>query len=161
MSQDLGAQVAQIGRAVVQVNLRLSRVLELLEAGGGAKETGGDDLEILLDLLDALTLSLAPARTRGWLDRLRPDPDLDLRRGLALARAAALERLRAQGVEPAPTDGAFDAAIHQVVERVRARDPGQHHTIARVIRPGWVAQKDGARAVIRPAMVAVYAVEEG
>lgn len=163
MSNDIQGQIQQLGRGLVQVNLRLNRVLELLEAER-APAGGGDLRDVLLDLVDALTLATTlPARRRrgafAWL--LPPAPSGELEAGVRMARERALARLSDQGLLPVPAEGAFDAALHQVVDRRPTADPARHHTIATVHRPGWMEERAGERRVIRPALVSVYAHQEG
>jgi len=105
--------LASIGKGIVHINLRLNRVIELLdrpETGEtGANECG--EQEILFDLLDALGQALerpAPPRRRSWLVRLASSemPDEGLRAGLVVARERAIEHLRRRGSEGARPTGA-------------------------------------------------------
>lgn len=149
--------LASIGKGIVQVNLRLNRVLELLERPTTPTPSEAGEREILFELLDALERALERPRQRRWWSRLfgRSD-DLALRRGIALARARALERLRHLGVEPIDATGSFDADLHEAIERVPPPTGVADGTIARIHRTGFVARDGGGRRVLRSAQVSVY-----
>ena len=96
MSGDAASrQLANLGKGLVQVNLRLNRVLELLETSGPA---GSDSphTALLLDLVEAVERTLeatAQPPPLTWLQRLRgvrplPRPDDGLRLALDRVRDA-------------------------------------------------------------------------
>lgn len=154
--------LASIGKGIVQVNLRLNRVLELLERPGGAAtgETGETgEREILFDLLDALERALErPPARMGWWSRVfgRDTADLGLRRGIAIARGRALERLRHLAVETIDASGRFDAELHEAIERLPPPPGVADGTIARIHRTGFITRHGGGRRVLRSAQVSVY-----
>jgi len=153
-------QIATIGKGLVQINLRLNRVIELLERPQKGAEEGGEQV-ILFDLLDAVGRAIErPAPRRSWLARLSgaEPPDEGLRRGLVVARDRAIEHLRRRGVEPIDTQGRFDPELHEALERVpspagSAELPGM---IAATHRPGFVSGEGSERRVLRLAQVSVY-----
>jgi molecular chaperone GrpE (heat shock protein) len=157
-------QLASIGKGIVQINLRMNRVLELLErptaSDGGDR---GGEREVLLDLLDALDRALDRAEPRsGWWARLfarRPADDLGLRSGIELARSRALARLRHLGIEAIDSSGSFDAELHEAIERLPVPEGARDGAIARTHRTGFVARDGGGRRVLRTAQVSVYARE--
>lgn len=155
--------LASIGKGIVQVNLRLNRILELLEhapatAGTPTAASGGETGEILFELLDALERALERPPPRRWWSRLlgRPAPDDGLHRGLDLARGRALARLRHLGVEVIDATGSFDAELHEAIERLPAPPGVADGSIARVHRTGFVARDGVGRRVVRAAQVSVY-----
>jgi molecular chaperone GrpE (heat shock protein) len=141
---DVDRQLAQLGKGIVQVNLRLARLTELLERQGS---TADRDLAPLLDLLDAIDRTLRARRAPWWRAWLQP-PDLD---GLALARDQAVQGLLRMGIRPAPADGPVDPRLHQVLE-VLPSDPTRDGCIAATHRTGWVRDGDPP-AVLRLAHV--------
>lgn len=176
MSEEIQSQLGQLGRGMVQVNLKLGRILDAVQSDGGSG--GGEEpaLEALFDLLEAVSLALEQAeggpRPEPFLRRLfgrsratgAPGDtgaagDEAVWRGLAIAREEALDRLRRRGIAAAPTEGRFDPDVHRVVERLPVPDPARHGTLARTYRRGWVQQEGGGRRVLRAAHVGVYAGE--
>lgn len=155
-------QLASIGKGIVQINLRMNRVLELLERPAASDGDRGER-EVLLDLLDALDRALDRTEPRrGWWARLfarRQADDLGLRSGIELARSRALARLRHLGIEAIDSSGSFDAELHEAIERLPAPEGARDGTIARTHRTGFVARDGGGRRVLRTAQVSVYARE--
>jgi len=171
MAGDANTQMKSIGKGIVQINLRLSRILEAVETAGS--DLGGDvggaggsaTLDVLLDLLDTVTRATCtpglPVRRRWWQVLAPPAPHPDPRlAGVALAREHALARLASMGIEPIDSSGAFDPVIHQAVERRTTPKASLHGTIAAELRPGWIRVTGGAPVVIRPAQVTVFAQGE-
>ncbi|MEW6071467.1 MAG: nucleotide exchange factor GrpE [Planctomycetota bacterium] len=161
---ELEERFTQLGRGLVQANVRLGQVLEALGKGGGGPAEEGPALGALLDLVDALGETFARREeTRGrrrWLPWARRNGEgarEDLWRGLALAREAALEHLAAQGIEPIPPGGPFDPALHRAVEARPAPAPALAGTVAATHRQGWVRREGSGRLVLRAAHVSVYA----
>ena len=156
-----GRQLANMGRALVQVNLRLSRVLELLEGKAGG---GSDQLGTLLDLIEACERTLEsaqlPAPRRGWLRRwlAPPPPDADLE-GLRIALARSRDALLADGLVPTPLEGVVDPRLHQVIEVLGTDDPGRDEHIARTHRRGWHRPGDPP-TIIRQAQVSAWRYED-
>lgn len=153
--------LASIGKGIVQVNLRLSRVLELLEHGApastGTPAPDGETREILFELLDALEAALERPPRRGWWSRLGGHAAAmdGLRHGLEMARGRALARLRHLGIERVDAT-TFDAEVHEALERLPAPPGVPDGTIARTHRIGFVARDGAGRRVLRPAQVSVY-----
>ena len=119
----------ELGRSVAQLHIKLSRIDGKLVQGGSAAAREAE-LELLLDLVDAVESAIerrAPAR--GWFRRARASAD-DLWRGLAIAVADARERLRNLGIEPAPVEGTFDSSVHHVIEVVPPRAGNEEGTLA-------------------------------
>ncbi len=151
--------LASIGKGIVQVNLRLARVLELLErptsAGGG-----GEERDILFELLDALERALErPAARPGWWSRLLGRghaADHALVRGIEVARGRALARLRHLDITIIDTRGSFDAELHEAIERLPPAPGVPAGAIARTHRTGFVAGDGPGRRVLRSAQVSVY-----
>ena len=163
--------LASIGKGIVQINLRLNRVIELLERPetgktGETGETGASERGeqvILFDLLDALSRALerpAPPPRRSWLARLTraEPPDEGLRAGLVVARERALEHLRRRGIDLIDTHGRFDPELHEALERVppQAGSAGLPGMIAATHRRGFISGEGGERRVLRLAQVSVY-----
>jgi hypothetical protein len=150
--------LASIGKGIVQVNLRLNRVLELLERPTAA--AGGEEREILLELLDALERALErPAPRLGWWARLVGGAavnDAGLVRGIEVARARALARLQHLGITRIDTSGRFDAELHEALERTPVEPGVVEGTIARTHRTGFVMGAGAERRVLRSAQVSVY-----
>ena len=149
------SQAQSLGKGLVQINLRLSRIVEMLESTPRA--SGSDAaLEGLFDLLEAVDRtvdgSTLPARVQWW--RFWSPPAADLT-GLRLVRDAVVEQLRAQGIEKIGTSGPQDPQLHKIIEVVPARDPDQHGVICRTARPGW----HRAGTAIRLAHVITYRLE--
>ncbi len=152
-------QITNLGKAMIQVNLRLSRVLEILE--GGAQSGGAELVEPLLDLLEAAERTLEqpapPAPAGGWFARWfapapAPAPPLD---GLRIAVARTRDALQAQGLEPIPTDGAVLPALHRVTEALETDDPERHGKIARTHLRGWYRPGDPPE-VLRQSQVSAW-----
>ncbi len=170
MPDDSSRQLKNLGRAMVQANLRLSRVLELLE-GGRDQAAGGSDLpaELLFDLLQALddaleassgALQPRPSWWRALLGgRGAPAPDPALLQGLELARQRALDRLRDLDIRPAPDEGPADPALHEVLQRLPCGSGAQPGCIAATHRRGWYRDNKGETEVLRLAQVSAYAQE--
>lgn len=149
--------LASIGKGIVQVNLRLNRVLELLERPAVVEV--GEEREVLFDLLDALERALErPVARPGWWARLlgRRADDAGTARGIEVARARALARLRGLGIATIDTSGRFDAEVHEAIERVPATAGVVDGAIARTHRTGFVLGEGAARKVLRLAQVSVY-----
>lgn len=171
VAEDLNAQMQQIGRGLVQINLRLTRVLEVVEKGGGPSASGDQALEALLDLLDAIERTFDaeyPAPRAPWWARLLGQPapqarklsELEALAGLKLARTDALARLQIQGIEPVPSAGAVDPRLHAVIDTrpaPKASEDGSdlHGQIVETHRRGWMRRGDPPTA-IRPAHVTAY-----
>lgn len=156
-------QLARLGKGLVQINLRLGQLAEGGERPTASAEGGKRTLEILLDLVDATGDALArreksAEKSGGWFARWtrRGGNDEDLWRGVAMAHAAALERLRGMGVEPAPSSGAFDPALHRAVELRPTPSSELAGSIAAQHRPGWTRRSGAGREVLREAHVSVY-----
>ena len=95
-----------------------------------------------------------------WLDMALitevTSPDaVTIKEGVRLTRDQLSGLLSARGVEPIPTDGAFDPATHQAVATVEdeGAEPG---SIAAVVRKGWRR----GESVLRHAQVKVVAAPE-
>lgn len=150
--------LASIGKGIAQVNLRLNRVLELLERPTPAM-AGPEEREILFELIDALERALERPPNRGWWVRLlggRPTADAGLQRGIEVARARALARMQHLGIELIDTTGSFDAELHEAIERLAPAPGIPDGTIARTHRSGFVARDGATRRVLRSAQVSVY-----
>ncbi len=165
---ELSDQIARLGKGMVQLNMRLGQVLEAI--GRMPADSGSDRavLEVLLDLADAAGEALGRRDARrgartGWLGRLLAgrEEHESLWRGLAMAREAALERLRALGIEPVAETGAFDPELHCAVEARPAPAPELAGRLAATHRRGWLRAKAGGREVLRVAQVSVYQEERG
>ena len=176
MSDDIGRQLREQGRGLIQVGLRLNRVIQLLEGERRPTPPGAtpaarpvaETAEVLFDLLDHLDRALEriPAGhrplasglrrilRRPWL-RAQPVEEA-LRQGLLLARDEALDRLRLLDLHQAPESGPVDWDLHRVVERVPHPDPLRHHTIRHTQRRGWVRGVGSQRQVLRQARVSVF-----
>ncbi len=160
MSED-PSSLRSVGRGLVQINLRLTKILEAVQAGPASSAAAGPPgrhLEALLDLVDAVdkTLELAPHATpvpwwARWLPR-PPGPDLE---GLRLARAQVLEHLRDAGVEPIAPEGPLDPGLHTVLDTRPTTDPGLQGVVAHTHRRGW-ARRGDPPSVVRPALVTAY-----
>lgn len=165
---ELERRISQLGKGMVQVNLRLGRLVELLEQQPGA--TGGDGaaasaqpgaMDLLLDLLDAVEHTLAAHPTQlavalPWWRRLlaAPAPQADLT-GLSLARDHAVQQLGLVGILPAPAQGPADPHLHRVVEVRPTADPALDSTVAHTHRRGWFRRGDPP-SVIRAAEITAW-----
>lgn len=151
--------LASIGKGIAQVNLRLNRVLELLEhtTPGTAAPEGR---EILFELIDALERALErPTPKLGWWARLLgrgARSDAGLRRGIEVAHARALARMQHLGIEPIDTTGSFDAELHEAIERLATVPGAADGAIARTHRTGFFVRDGATRRVLRSAQVSVY-----
>ena len=158
---------SRLGKGLVQINLRLTQVLEAVERSPAGSDADSRTLEALLDLVDATGAALErrtaePGRRKGLLSWLRPEPasEADLWRGIAMAHAAVLERLQAMGIERMPGSGAYDPQLHCAVETRPATSPEQAGTLAATHRPGWIRSTGSAPEVLRPAQVSVHQERE-
>lgn len=132
----------------MQINLRLSRMAELLERGTGAASTSGPHLELLLDLLDAVDRVLAagsapvvaPPAWRRWLGGA-PPPAVDLA-GLSLARDHVVAQLEHGGLTPAPSSGKVDPRVHRVIDVRETADPALDGILLTTHRQGWLRPGD-------------------
>jgi molecular chaperone GrpE (heat shock protein) len=145
-----------LGRSVAQVHIKLSRIEAKIAGGAGTPRPSGSELGVLLDLLDAVESAIdRRPESRRWFRRPRALAD-DLWRGLAVAAAEAREQLHRSGIEPAPVEGAFDAALHCVVDVVPTRAGNAEGTLAATHRRGWVRRNGSERVVLRTAQVSVH-----
>ena len=158
-----------VGKGVIQANLRLARVLEILETVAPA--TGApampDTSAPLFDLLDALDAALAapswpPARRRlfGLLPP-RPAPDDSVRSGLRVALDRAVEQLGQLGVRSVRASGPIDPRRHRVVGRVAAEEPARDGEIAAVRSRGWRMGDGDQERILRPACVDAWVCPRG
>jgi|GEM_PF-4494598 len=141
---DPSKQLASLGRAVTQINLRLTRISEQLDdINGGAAPEPSAEPDVLFDLLDAVSRTLdtpaAVAQPRSLWQRLfsqpvGPSAELD---GLRLAFQQAHAALLAQGLVAAPQSGPIDPTMHQVIGVEPTSNPALDGHIARVHRQGW------------------------
>ena len=173
---ELSQSVNNLGKGMVQVNLRLSRILDLVEGQRQSGSGSTDVLEVVFDLLDAFDGSLglaaghegngreASGRRWWWFGRGARrvvDREVDSsQRGLRLAQEHALDRLRAMGLEPVTRSGPCDLQVHRVVERLVTRDSRLADTLASTHRGGWVRRCGERVDLLRPAHVSVYVLEE-
>lgn len=162
-SPDASEQLAQLGKGLVQINLRLGRLGEAIEERRATPgEVDSRALDALLDLVDATGDALdrrgSTDRQPGLLARLRrsPEREADLWRGIALAHAGALERLRGMGIEPISCEAELDPALHRVVEVRPAPTLGAAGRIAACHRRGWTRRRAGETLVLREAHVSVF-----
>jgi hypothetical protein len=165
MDPEAQRHFTNLGRTLVQVNLRLTQLTELLEgrAGSGAGSgtpTGG--LDVLLDLLEAVERTTAafarPAVAPSpWLARLfgvRPPAPPDLT-GLVLARDHAVRQLERAGLVRVPASGPVDVRLHQVLDVRDSDDPALTGTVATTHRTGWYRVGDPP-AVVRFAQITAW-----
>ncbi len=167
--------VRELGKSLALLHMKLGGVQATLQSLAPASAPVGQELETLLDLLDAVDGALerrdaaadsaepppGPPAKRGWFGRRiaaeapghpAPDPDRALWQGLAVASAAAHERLGRTGVEPIPTSGPLDSRLHRVIDTLSG---GQNPepSIHRTARRGWTRRAAGATEVLRTAHV--------
>lgn len=141
-------EIAGLGKGLVQINLRLTRITELLERGAGAPNAGGPHSELLLELLDAVDRALATSRApvvappawQRWFGFV-PQPTVDLS-GLSLAREHTVAQLAASGLALAPVVGRVDPHIHRVIEVRDTIDVALDGAIAVTHRQGWYRPGD-------------------
>ncbi len=153
-------QIANLGKGLIQVNLRLNRILEMLEEGGPAR-TDSPHTALLLDLTEAAERTLeatAALSPPTWWQRLLgvrafPPPD----DGLRLALDRIRDALTAEQITPIPRTGPVDPRLHQVIEVLPTADPDQHEHIAQTLRRGW--QQRGV--VLRLAQVTAWKCTPG
>lgn len=157
---DIERQLSGIGKAMVQMNLRLGRLSEQVERGSGAPKDEGPALNLVFDLIEAIQLTLtAPTPAPPWWARwLRQAPQRDLD-GLRLTRDHALEQLRLVEIAPAPSSGPVDPRVHRVIDVIPTSDPAQDGAIAQVHRMGWARAGDPP-ITLRHAHVSVWRVQE-
>ena len=165
----IDGQLRSIGKGVVQANLRLARVLEVLESSAptSGATTITDLSGPLFDLVDALDAALAgrsglPARRRlfGLLPpQLAPaDP---VREGLRVALDRAVEQLGQLGVYPVQAEGPVDPRRHRVVGRVPVTEQGRAGEIAALRSRGWRVGEGDRERVLRPACVDAWIAQRG
>jgi hypothetical protein len=135
--------LSRLGQGVVQANLRLAKVIELLEARPRPAE--GVEPEVVFDLIDALQLAA-------------PHLSAEVAIGLRAARARAEESLARRRILPIPTEGPVHGLHHVVIEAVPTDDPSLHGTIARMHRLGWL-RRQGEEQVLRTAHVSAFRYE--
>lgn len=161
MDSEAQRQLASFQRTLVQMNLRLTRIGEIVEGGTRADAAADPSNELLFDLLEAIDRTLrqpqpalpAPpwlARWLGWA----PPPPFDLS-GLALAREHAVQQLARAGITPVRADGPVDPALHHVIDVRSTDDPALDGSLATTHRTGWAAAGDPPR-VIRFAQVTAW-----
>lgn len=161
----IDGQLRSIGKGVVQANLRLARVIEVLDttAGIGGEPARPDAMPALFDLIDALDAALShadglPVRRRlfGLLPPAPRAPD-PAWRGLQIALSQAVEQLDRLGVRAVHDSGALDPRRHRVVGRIPCKDPEQGEEIAVVQARGWCTGDGDGERILRPACVQVWA----
>lgn len=81
-------------------------------------------------------------------------------RGLALARDQALDQLARRGVEPIACSGAFDPALHHVIDTEPTRQRELHETLVHTYRRGWCCGRGADRRVLRHAQVRLHRHQE-
>jgi len=152
-----GDVTKNLGRGLVQINLRLAKILEAIEGAGPSSSDAA--LPLLLDLLDAVERTLGDAHLGPpapfwvrWLPA-RVGPDLA---GLSLARDQVRDRLEAMGISPVADQGPVDPVLHNVIDTRPTTDESRSGTIAATHQRGWVRRGDPP-AVVRHALVTAYA----
>lgn len=149
----------EVGRGISRLHMKIAAIQQRLDCGvssGGSEPT---QLETLFDLIEAIDSALERRRSvRGWFGRRSREEDLW--RGLAVAVAAARERLEREGIEAAPTDGEFDPELHRVIEVLPVSAGVERGTIAATHRRGWIRRQGGERVVLRTAQVSVRGGEQ-
>jgi len=104
----------------------------------------------LLDVVDNLDRAVDAARAAGAGPALL--------QGMELVRAQFLAKLDGHGVRLLDAIGRpFDPALHEAVTTVPVTDPAQDGVVVGVIRQGYALRDE----VLRPAVVAVAAIEDG
>ncbi len=106
----------------------------------------GPLLSDLLLVLDYLDMALASPCTTS--------EGKNLAAGVEMTKGQLVRALEREGVKPVAESGAFDASVHQAVERVETSDHAPN-TILATLRRGYTL----SGAVLRPAQVKV-AVEQ-
>ncbi len=153
----LARQVASLGKGMVQVNLRLTKLAQQLQDAPTSGGTEDGTFELLFDLLEAVDRTLSarsrPVR-RWWWRREPPPPDLA---GLEVARADIVAQLQSRGLAAIPSDGAVDPALHRVLETRPTHDPSLDGTVAAVHRAGWW-RPGPSPTVLRHAHVTAWSV---
>jgi molecular chaperone GrpE len=120
-------------------NLRRRLQSDIDAAVARAKRPLHQDLLLVLDYLDmALAASRPGADSRALLD------------GVQMTRAQLASLLERENIRLVPTNGTFDSAVHEAVERVET-DERPAGTILSTLRPGYVLQGQ----ILRPAQVRV------
>ncbi len=126
-------QLSHLGKGLLQVNLRLSRLLELAESTKGRDPLPTGDL--LLDLVEAVERTLEGPQPTWW-QRVTGRATVDTR-GLSVALAQVADALAAHGITPAPREGPIDPALHRVIDTRPAAEAAKHGRIAATHRRGW------------------------
>jgi hypothetical protein len=156
----LEKQLSGIGRALVQVNLRLAKLAEGVQSAPATpSDPAPGHLDLLLDLLEAVEKSLQapvppepPSRWwRPWAVAIA-GPDLS---GLALTREHVLERLGLAGLRPVPSQGKLDPRLHRVIATKVPDSPDLDGTLCETHHTGWVSGDKFAH-VIRLAQVTAW-----
>jgi len=122
-------------------NLRRRLQSDIDAAVGRAKGPLLSDLLLVLDYLD---MALASPCTTA--------EGKNLSAGVDMTKGQLVRALEREGVKPVPENGAFDAAVHQAVERVET-DTVAPNTIVGTLRRGYTINGN----VLRPAQVKVSA----
>lgn len=120
-------------------NLRRRLQSDIDSAVGRAKGPLLSDLLLVLDYLD---MGLATPCTSSDAKNLLA--------GVEMTRGQLVRALEREGVKPVAETGAFDAAVHQAVERVETNDVAPN-TIVSTLRRGYTIHGN----VLRPAQVKV------
>lgn len=122
-------------------NLRRRLQSDIDSAVGRAKGPLLSDLLLVLDYLDMALAS--PCSTAEGKNLLA---------GVEMTKGQLVRALEREGVKPVAEAGAFDAAVHQAVERVETTDVPPN-TIVTTLRRGYTVHGN----VLRPAQVKVAA----
>lgn len=148
----------ELGRGVSRLHLKLTQIQERLDAPQPAPPVAQADgeLDTLFDLIEAIESALEHRAPRRRWFRWRDEAADDLWRGLAVAAAAARERLQRAGIEQSPVSGAFDPLLHRAVEVVPVAAGRSEGTLAATHRRGWLRRRGTERVVLRTAQVSVH-----